>query len=750
MAPYALLLLPVAAAIGGVVGAKWLDQRRRDRNRTTYVLQFPAELDADSLTSWIRSISGTLRASHSRLAGVPTVAFELWATEKGIVHRLKVPWQHEDFVVSQLRTLVPGMRVLPEDEFPRRQWVSSVEVGLTHTSRPLRIYNASAVSASLLASMQALKEHETVVMQWVITPAVPTHKPIYGEAKTHRVGVHQLLYGAEANRDEVKERRDKLDEPNVMAVLRVAAVADTPVRANHLIYRLRAALASTRSASTRFNKRWVSKTALQRRIDTTASSLLFPMQLSAPELAALVAWPIGNPFVSGLPQALSRQLPAPESVPRDGRVLGRSNFPGNERPIAMSFEDARKHVHVLGPTGTGKTALLANMLRQDIWAGYGVILIEAKGDLFHSALDYIPRERLNDVIVMDVNDRRFPVGFNVLQQGDPQVVIDELGALFDYLYRDTRSVWTREALYFGLQTLISTPGTAFTDLPALLAPRAHEVKWADQMRNNARDPDVQRFWQRIENQNKAAQDRFMQPLLDRIWQLAGRAEIRNIIGQPESSFQMTDVLRDHKILLTNLSGLPRETANLMGTLVNNALWHAAKTTPVDRPNFLYLDEFQDFLNLPIDPEDMLAKARSFGLGMTLAHQHLAQLAPEMKSAILANARTKVAFQTSSDDARALAREFGRDVTDHDFMHLGRFEAWTRVATNDGVSPPLSMTTNPPSAALGLAREVIESSRSKYGRPIEEVRKAADDRYGQAPAPWAPRPSIGNLPNIIDD
>jgi hypothetical protein len=578
-------------------------------------------------------------------------------------------------------------------------------------------------------------------MQWVVTPAPPAHKPIHKQAKTHHIGPHVITRGNLADRDEVNERRAKLEEPNVMAVLRVAAYASTPIRANHLIYKVRHSLGQTRTGATRFKRRVTSNEGLRRRIDHAAAPLIFPMQLSAPEFSALVAWPIGNPFVSGLPQSLSRHLPAPQQVPRDGRVIGRSNFPGNERPVAVSFDDARKHVHVIGPTGVGKSVLLANMMKQDMEAGYGVILIENKGDLFRAAMRYVPQNRLNDVIVMDVRDKLTPVGFNILNQGDPRIVVDELSNLFEHIY-DTKSVWTRELLYFGLQTLIEQPGYTFVDLATLIMPRTKdEVDWADAMRRT-KDVEVRRFWQRFEMQRRDAQDRMAQPLMDRVWQLIGRPEIRNIIGQAESSFLMKDVIKDNKILLVNLQDIATETASLTGTLLMNAVWHAVKTTQWDKPTFLYLDEFQDFVNLPLSPEDMLAKARSFGLGMTLAHQHLVQLPTDLKQAVLANARTKIVFQTTNEDARTMSREFGNSVADQDFMNLGRYETVVRVATGEGVSAPLTVATNAPAKPNSDEHYVARISRDRYGRRIENVYAEMENRYKPPEKPDKRRPNIG--------
>ena len=133
------------------------------------------------------------------------------------------------------------------------------------------------------------------------------------------------------------------------------------------------------------------------------------------------------------------------------------------------------HTHVLGPPGVGKTALLANMMRQDIKAGYGAVLIESKGDLFNAMLDYIPPERMNDVIVLDVNEARFPVGFNLLRQGDTAVVVDELNMLFNQLFRDSPSLWMQEVMYHGLHTLAADSKATFIDLAALVAPTEEEM-----------------------------------------------------------------------------------------------------------------------------------------------------------------------------------------------------------------------------------------------------------------------------------
>jgi hypothetical protein len=185
---------------------------------------------------------------------------------------------------------------------------------------------------------------------------------------------------------------------------------------------------------------------------------------------------------------------------------------------------------------------------------------------------------------------------------------------------------------------------------------------------------------------------------------------------------MREVLQSRKILLVNLAGLGDELASLVGTLLVDALWSAVKSGACDpeRPTYLYLDEFQNYLNLPISPGDLLTQARSFGLSMNIAHQHLGQLTPDVLQAVLANARSKVVFQVPARDARLFTSEFGKRVSEDDFVNLSKFEAICRLATDGGVSGPVSGVTLPPAPKHGLEQSVREHSRMRYGRAAVAV------------------------------
>ncbi|PLS77620.1 MAG: hypothetical protein CYG59_22840, partial [Chloroflexi bacterium] len=411
---FGLLIILGIFLTGSLFLLKRNSQKWHDKNRCAYTLIFPADLAAEQVTTFLHAISGTLKRLPFALDAAPTIAFELWATDKGIQHRIKVPWQHADYVMSQLLSLIPGLRYEPEEQPPEHEWSRAVELGETKPRRKLRVLSPEALSASLLASIQTLGRGEAVIIQTVVTPAIPERLPSKeGRAQTDNWKLNLLLGVGEASSDEIAERRAKLAEPNMLAVLRVAAKADSDERADHLLYRVKAALAATRTADNHWQKRPVRKQALLSRLAGAEGCLLFPAQLSTTELASIIAWPLGNPQVAGLPRGRTRYLPPTEGIARDGRVVGTSNTPGQERPLAISAEDACKHVYILGPSGVGKTSLMANMAAQDMAAGYGVVVMESKGDLFNAVLASVPRERIDDVIVVDLSDSAYPPGFNI-------------------------------------------------------------------------------------------------------------------------------------------------------------------------------------------------------------------------------------------------------------------------------------------------------------------------------------------------
>lgn len=760
MSPLLAILLAdiVLVVFGGTWGIKVADQKARDRRRKTYRLNFPAELSPEQVITWLRSISGTLRGGRLKLTGAPSIVFETFATHKGIIHRLKVPYGHEPYIIPQLR--VSGINATPEEEFEDRNWVYGVEVGIKNSGMQLRIYDPADVSTSLLSSLQSFGPDEALLVQWVVTPTAPTKLPEAGKERTidwNGVFKHGIRVDVEASKDEIHDRRDKLAEPNFSVVLRVAGHASTDAAGRALVERVRMALAATRTASVRFHKRLVRLSSLRERIRAAHSPVIMPGQLSAPELAAFIAWPMGRPIVAGLAPSMARHLPPSATVPSTGRVIGTASAPGAERPVAVSYENCVRHTYCIGGTGSGKSVLLANMAVQDMKAGHGVILVDAKSDkdaLFWRVLREIPDNRLHDVIILNVEDTEFPVGFNILDQGESATAISQVSQLIANMYSDmSKSLNAPRILYHALHALAAVPGHTFIDLPTLLEnqPRgSKEGRWQDwlarDVKANAKNKDVVRWLQELQNMSPTNRDTYIGPVANRTWEYTNRPEMKAILGQRKSGFQMRDVILNNKILLVYVNGtkVGAQTASLVGALIVDAVWQTVQEVQAEKSNFLYLDEFADFLKFsPIGIEPLLTKARGSNLGLVLAHQHMKQLSPDVKAAVLNNTATQIRFKLGADDARDTVREIpGHMVTEDDLKSLQRFHTVCTIATDDATSTPVTVQTSPPGRATGNAGKAEYLSQQRYGKPREDVERELDDLPGGHAEPGnRPRPPI---------
>lgn len=724
----------------------------RDQHRESYLVTFPTDLDSDRVLAWLRSVTGTLPKRKSSRLTVETMVFETWATSSGITHRLMIPSSAAEYIAAQLRTHGRGITVTKDEDRPTVEWNAGVELGMSNPARTLRIVKHSDIAASLLGSIQALQAEEAVMIQWVTTPAPferPPSKEYHSASAEFRY--RDALTGPhEASGDELQDRRQKLTEQNMLAIGRVVAKASSPKRASELVLRVESALSATNSAGNYFKSRG-GKPSIGDDANEAASLLpfRFPAQLTLTELAAVIAWPIGQPFVAGLPQGTTRHIYATEDIPTEGRILGDSNYPGHERAVALDYNYAVQHLYIGGKTGTGKTLMMANAFSQDVAAGYGAIVIDASNSqsnetMFNRAMNYIPAERLDEVIVMDIQaDRLNPVAFNILEQGNPRVVASQIMELIAHLYSDTSGVWTKQLLYYGLYTLAEREGMTLVDLIPLINPKTREESaWSDELIRSVKDRDLRDFWQRWDNFTATERDRYTQPLLNRIWQLVSRPEARDIIGQSKSSFKVDDVLANNKILLVNLAGLPGDTASILGTLLVNAIWTAAQTMNPEKPNFLYLDEFQVMTKLPLGLDDMLNRARKHGLGVVMGTQYLEDVPAELKNAVINNARSRVIFQTSAQEARIWQSEFGKSLDANDFMRIRQYEAVAQVATMSGITQPVTLKARPPRPATGMARKVREVSRKTYGRTIADVEAERDTRRVADKTPTTKRPSIG--------
>jgi hypothetical protein len=405
--------------------------------------------------------------------------------------------------------------------------------------------------------------------------------------------------------------------------------------------------------------------------------------LSVPELAALARLPV-DPALPGLARAGARAVPPPPAVPVPGpqvRPLGVSDA-GVPRPVGLAVPDARHHLRVCGPTGTGKSTLIAAQVLADARAGRAAVVIDPKGDMITDLLACLPADAAGRVVLLDPGDRGAPPCLNVLQGNgsgsDTDVITDNLTGIFRRIYAANWGPRTDDVFRAACLTLLnSVPAgsglVTLADVPPLLGDDAYRRRLAA----GVRDPVLRDFWTWYEELSPASRAHMTGPLMNKLRAFLLRKFARAAIAAGPSTFDMTHVLDHGGILLARLPKgiLGEETAQLVGSLIVARVWQAAarraRLPERARPDAgLYINECQNFLNLPYPLEDILTEARAYRLSVVMAHQNLAQLPPDLRQGISANARSQVIFSVSPEDARDLERHTTPSLTAHDLSHLG--------------------------------------------------------------------------------
>jgi hypothetical protein len=715
---------------GGVLGLRRVALRAEAKTRQIVTVTYPRGAKPDQVLAFTRSLTGLLAPRLRRIAiGSPAVVVETVADAAGISHRLRLPAGSAEYVLAQLRVALPGVRIEETADVPPVAFTRAVELRTSNADRALRSDQPAESAAALLATLAPLQESERVVIQWVVSPTSPVSVP---DVVTVRDGWRDWL-GFTALREPVRlpaelvrSERDKRAEPSLFSVVRIGVQARSG-RDRVLLRRVLGAFHLATSPWARFRVRALASAVVASRIRRAAVPLLgWAGVVNAAELAAFVGIPVGEPRIAGLTLGASPQLPPASEIPHEGRVLGRATFPGAERPVAISPAGSLKHLHVIGPTGSGKSTLLANLIVADASAGHGVVLLDPQGDLVAAVLDRLDAGR--DVIVFDPLDAA-PVGFNLLSgSGDAaELVADQVVSLFRGLFAAYWGPRSDDCLRAALLTLMRQPGMTLAEVPQLLT----DEGFRHRITADLDDPVLEGFWGWFEALSVGERAQVLAPLANKLRSFLLRKRLRNVIGQSQSTFSLADVIAERKVLLCNLATgrLGEDAARLLGSALLAQLWQAVQARaalPADarHPVYGYVDEFQQYLGVPTSFADMLARARGFGFGLTLAHQGMAaQLPGDLKQAVLTNVRSRVAFQVGHTDAVTLAREFGPDVSPDDLGALGPFEAVAAVAVGPRVSPPVTITTPPPAPTIGHADTIRARSRARYGRDATEVERA---------------------------
>jgi Type IV secretion-system coupling protein DNA-binding domain len=790
-----LLAVAVTAA---VAGRAWLRRRQHAAfaaaARQVTILAPPLADPAGAAALW-GHLTGLLRPPWARLwHGQPHLGWEYaWAggTAAAMVIRLWVPGTIPPGLTERaIEAAWPGAHTLTTPAGPPLPPGAVTAGGTLRLARPDILplstgHDPEAPLRALAGAAGGLGDGEHAVLQVLTRPVTGSRlRKARRAARRQRGGqsariTSRLLdlagpggHGSSRSRPgsrsdpelaaEIRETTAKLAGPQWETLIRYAVATTTPPRirdgasrwqaraaAAHQAARLRGlahALASATALLT--GRNWLARRRLRRPAAAIISRRLAGGDLlSVPELAAIARLP-GDPSLPGLARAGARAVPPPPAIPVPGpdvRPLGVSDA-GAPRPVGLAVPDARHHLRICGPTGTGKTTLVAGQILADAQAGRGVVFIDPKGDAVTDLLARLPEDVAGKVVLFDPGDARHPPPcLNVLQGDgsgtDTDMIVDNVTGIFRRIFAGFWGPRTDDIFRAACLTLLgSVPSgsglVTLADIPPLLGDDACRRR----LTAGVRDQVLRDFWGWYEEMSPASRAHAIGPLMNKLRAFLLRKFAHAAIAAGPSTFDMTEVLDNGGLCLARLPKgiLGEETAQLVGSFIVARTWQAAsrrarlpETARADAG--LYIDECQNFLNLPYPLEDMLAEARAYRLAVTMAHQNLAQLPPDLRQGISANARSQVIFSVSPEDARDLEHHTAPTLTAHDLSHLGAYQAAARLVAGSAETPAFTFRTRPlPPPVPGRA---------------QLIRRAARAAHGAAARAAAPPPAAGGDPRL---
>ncbi len=456
--------------------------------------------------------------------------------------------------------------------------------------------------------------------------------------------------------------------------------------------------------------------------------------LNAEEMASLFHLPLPTTETPNINWLSARKLAAPVNVPHEGILLGENVYRGARVPVRMKREDRRRHMYIIGTTGSGKSVLQSNMAIQDIKNGEGIAVIDPHGTLVDAILENIPPERYDDVIYFDPSDTERPIGLNMLEARTPMeadFAVQEMIAIFYKLVTDPSMIGPmfEHNMRNAMLTLMANP-----DFPGTLADIPRIFTDADFQKYSVRfvtDPIVRAFWEKeMAKTSDYHKSEMLGYLISKVGRFVENSMMRNIIGQPKSGFNFREIMDSGKIFLANLSKgkVGEMNSNLLGLIIVSKLQMAALSradTPEHqtRDFFLYIDEFQNFITDSI--AIILSEARKYKLDLCMAHQYIGQLVvnndTKVRDAVFGNVGTIAAFRVGVDDAETLAQQLAPVVTEYDVINIEKFNAYVRLLIDNTASRPFTMATfPPPQGNPEIGSQIKAAVRLRYGRPRSVV------------------------------
>jgi hypothetical protein len=766
-------------------GISSLESKDQDNDTVVLLLQVPRTNEKKELAAeqMFASLHGLLMFQPQRFlesAKRVRISFEIAVLKKRIGFYVCTPKYLKNFIEEQIYAQYPSVHISEVEDYTmsdeikaNSQLVSELRL-VNNNALPIKTFQSFEVDplAAITATLAKFDENEEAWIQLVMRPA---HKNWHKKSERYISSVKsssgssgslvKALWappsgaGSESVKlTEYEQARasgaeDKSHKLAFEATLRIVYKGSLSLQQAQL--RMQSIISSYKQFNTTYlngfeqskiseDKSMIRK--YQERVMNTKPSIF-----NIEEVASLYHLPHTNVETPYILWAQSQTAEPPSNLPvatienqLEISPIAATTFRGQQSAFGLPRSDRGRHLYILGQTGVGKSGLLELLTMSDIYAGHGFAVIDPHGDYALSTLRRIPENRVKDVIYFNPADTDYPIAFNPMEVPDPKLRNHTASELIGVLKKMFESWGPRleYILRYSLLALLEYPESTMLDITRILTDR----KFRMDVLEHVSDPVVRNFWNvEFASWNERFAAEAVSPVLNKIGAFTANPIVRNIIGQPKSSFNIRKIMDERKILIVNLSrGLVGEdNAALLGALLVTKIQLASMSRsdiPAgDRvPFYLYVDEFQHFATDSF--ATILSEARKYGLYLAVANQYIAQMSQEVKDAVFGNVGSMIAFRMGADDARVMLKYFEPKFEEYDLVHMHNRHFVINMTIGGEKTPAFSaVTLDLPEQSHDETQAIVQHSRENYSLVKSSVETHIGKQYKEIKMAAAPPP-----------
>lgn len=672
-------------------------------------------------------------------------SFEIVAVNSRIHFFVSVPTKALGYLESQLTAQYPKLLLSPVSDWaPHFLALPHASGQLAFTNSfyyPLRTYKDVKdldLMASVLGAMAKLPMGEALAIQIRVAPAGSNWQRNAAAVVARGIPDPTSTIGRAKAHPQARLIESKIAQPGFTTGIRLLAVAPSADRAKELLYSVGGTFGvftlGDGNGLTVVEPAFWQKSKLESAfVSRSADAGPRHQVLNTSELASIWHPPgLTLATIKNISWGASLTGEAPENLPiateneeekKKINFFARTEFKNKTTTFGIKKEDRRKHLYIMGKTGTGKSTMIANMAINDMKNGEGMAVIDPHGDLCDILLDFVPSHRINDIAYLDPSDLSYPFHLNPLEMKNPayrELIASGIVSIFYKLYHYSWGPRLEYILRNTILTLLHVPSSTLLQVPELLTDERYREKIVEKLDDRV----LRNFWvNEFAKMSPQMRSEAVSPILNKVGQFLSSQTIRNIVGSPTSTIDLEEMMNKGKIVIVNLSQgkLGEDNSALLGAMIITKMQLAAMNRvyvgEAERRDFyLYVDEFQNFATQSFIK--ILSEARKYRLNLTLANQYIGQIEEEVQSAIFGNAGSMVTFSVGAADARLMSREFGEKYEEAELVGLGNYQIVLKLAIDNHTTSPFSAVTLPLPRSKNQNREkVIRSSRERYAKKL---------------------------------